>query len=160
MDENQKKQLIFLGVAVAAFAIVQISMHMPKGDNVEISGIGSGSAPTAIKDQSSIVVEPIGKGVMAYGGRNYRIPFDNKIALGLVVKEEKKQVAVRQEGSFSKDQFKVSAIVWGTDRPQTIINGELYEVGDVVKGAKITDIDKAGIHVFHGDREHVLIIER
>ena len=41
----------------------------------------------------------------------------------------------------------VQGIIWGSSRPQALIDGSLYEVGDTVAGAKIVSIDRAGVTV-------------
>ena len=41
----------------------------------------------------------------------------------------------------------VEGVVWGTTRPQAIIEGELYNVGETVQGARIVAIDRGGITV-------------
>lgn len=53
----------------------------------------------------------------------------------------------------------ISGLVWNTNRPQAIIDGHIVEVGDMVSGVKIVDIQKSGITVlFHG-RTKVLEIK-
>ena len=41
----------------------------------------------------------------------------------------------------------VHGIVWGTARPQALMNGGLYEVGDVVEGARILAIQRSGVTI-------------
>jgi hypothetical protein len=41
----------------------------------------------------------------------------------------------------------VQGMVWGGPRPQALIDGELYEVGDAVQGARIVAIDRNGVTV-------------
>jgi len=50
----------------------------------------------------------------------------------------------------------VSGIIWNTDRPQAIVNGEIVEIGTTVSKVKITDIRKTGIDVLF-DEEIVTI---
>ena len=39
----------------------------------------------------------------------------------------------------------ISGIIWNSDRPQAIINGQIVDVGDTVMEIEITDIQKTGI---------------
>ena len=41
----------------------------------------------------------------------------------------------------------VQGMVWGGPRPQALIDGELYEVGEAVQGARIVAIDRNGVTV-------------
>jgi len=46
----------------------------------------------------------------------------------------------------------IAGLIWNSDHPQAIINGEVVGVGDVVADAEITSISKAGIEVaFEGE---------
>ena len=39
----------------------------------------------------------------------------------------------------------VQGVVWGGPRPQAIINGRVYNIGDVVGGGKIVEINRHGV---------------
>ncbi|OGX13553.1 MAG: hypothetical protein A3I71_06150 [Omnitrophica WOR_2 bacterium RIFCSPLOWO2_02_FULL_63_16] len=41
--------------------------------------------------------------------------------------------------------FNIEGLVWGGPRPQAVIDGAVYDVGDTVQGAKIMAIDRAGV---------------
>ena len=55
------------------------------------------------------------------------------------------------EGSGASEQqpvfpsLKIQGIIWGSRRPQAVIDGDVYDVGDTVQGAKIVDIDRQGV---------------
>ena len=53
----------------------------------------------------------------------------------------------------------VAGVVWNTDRPQAIINGQIVGIGDTVSGAKILDIKKMGITVLFQGRTETLEIK-
>lgn len=55
--------------------------------------------------------------------------------------------AQAEEESVTPPAFTVTGIVWGTDRPQAIINDGIYGEGDIIEGteAKIKKIDEEGI---------------
>lgn len=44
----------------------------------------------------------------------------------------------------------VQGLVWGGGRPQALIGGRLYEVGEFIGGAKILAITRDGVTVSHG----------
>ncbi len=45
----------------------------------------------------------------------------------------------------------VQGIIWGSNRPQALIDGVLYEVGDTIQNAQIVSIDRSGVTVnVHG----------
>lgn len=52
----------------------------------------------------------------------------------------------------------IAGVVWDTDRPQAIIDGQIVGIGDTVSGVKITDIQKTGITVLFQDRIETLEI--
>ena len=50
----------------------------------------------------------------------------------------------------------VSGIIWNSDRPQAIINGQIVDVGDTVSEIQITGIRKAAIDGFFDGRNVTL----
>lgn len=52
--------------------------------------------------------------------------------------------------------FKMSGIVWNTDRPQAIIEGRIVVVGDTLQDWEITAISKDGVEIQKGDRKFTL----
>jgi type II secretory pathway component PulC len=59
-------------------------------------------------------------------------------------------------------EINIQGIVWGTDTPQAVIDGEVYRVGDNLKvaGAKITEISKDGVEISYFGNIYKLKIER
>lgn len=43
--------------------------------------------------------------------------------------------------------LKLSGIIWNSDRPQAIVNGQVMDVGDIIGGAQIQEINKTGLSV-------------
>src|SRR3989338_5510975 len=41
----------------------------------------------------------------------------------------------------------ITGLIWNTDRPQAIVNGQVADVGDIIAGVKIINIRKGGIDV-------------
>jgi hypothetical protein len=49
----------------------------------------------------------------------------------------------------------ISGLIWNSDRPQAIINGQVMDVGDMIGDAKIIKIKKSGIdYEFNGETLH------
>ncbi|MGE0267220.1 MAG: hypothetical protein AB7S78_02010 [Candidatus Omnitrophota bacterium] len=44
-------------------------------------------------------------------------------------------------------KFTITGILWNSDRPQAIINGQVVDIGDIVQEFKIESIDPTGIEV-------------
>lgn len=52
----------------------------------------------------------------------------------------------------SRPEFTISGLVWNTDRPQAIVNGQVVAVGDSVEAWVITKISKQGVDVQQGEQ--------
>ncbi len=44
-------------------------------------------------------------------------------------------------------EVNVEGVIWGGSRPQALIGGKLYEIGDMIGGARIVAIDHSGIQI-------------
>ncbi|MBI5149676.1 MAG: hypothetical protein HZA28_02755 [Candidatus Omnitrophica bacterium] len=54
----------------------------------------------------------------------------------------------------------IGGIVWNTQHPQAIVNGQIVGVGDLVAGVRIVDIQKTGVTVSAGDRTVTIEMQR
>ncbi len=54
----------------------------------------------------------------------------------------------------------INGLVWNTDRPQAIINGEIFGVGDMVENSKIVNIHKDGVDVIVSNELFTIKIEQ
>lgn len=54
----------------------------------------------------------------------------------------------------------IAGVVWNTDHPQAIINGQIAGIGDTISGVKIVDIQKMGITVLFQGRTEILELKR
>lgn len=64
--------------------------------------------------------------------------------------DQKIQIPVAGEPKvpeLPQPKFIVTGIIWNSDRPQAIINGQVVDIGDVVQEFKIESIDPLGIEV-------------
>lgn len=61
-----------------------------------------------------------------------------------------------KESVLDLSKFKVSGMVWGDVAPKAIINDNVYGVGDVIDGAKISEISKEGILFVYNEKQYLL----
>lgn len=54
----------------------------------------------------------------------------------------------------------ISGLVWNTDRPQAIINGEIFGIGDTIENSKIVNIHRDGIDVMVSNMLFTITIEQ
>ncbi|HOX54764.1 MAG TPA: hypothetical protein PLC32_04890, partial [Candidatus Omnitrophota bacterium] len=72
---------------------------------------------------------------------SYRDPFMPEIR-----KEEKKKGENLPQGvQEAPPEFVVQGMIWSSDNPQAIIDGQVLRLGDDIKEAKIIDISKEGV---------------
>lgn len=83
----------------------------------------------------------------SYSKSLYRNPFAS-----LLPTERIKPVG-KKEG-VELPPLSIEGVLWGSDRPQTIIDGEVYSVGDKLKGleAKVFRIEKNVVFISYGDK--------
>lgn len=79
--------------------------------------------------------------IASYNADNYRDPFMPQIK-----KEEKQKEENLTTGSQSAlPEFNVQGMVWRSDNPQAIIDGQILRLGDEIKEAKVIDISRDGV---------------
>lgn len=52
--------------------------------------------------------------------------------------------------------LEISGIVWNSERPQAIINQQVFSVGDMIQNTKIIDITKTGITILLNTEEVII----
>jgi type II secretory pathway component PulC len=57
------------------------------------------------------------------------------------------QTPVVEEVVLPKPDYKISGIVWNTDRPQAIIEGRIVDIGDSIEQWRIIGISRGGVEV-------------
>lgn len=92
---------------------------------------------------------------LKYISQPLRDPFESPFEMMTVLPLEEKAKEEKPLGS-SPSHLKVQGMVWGTDRPQVIINGKVLRVGGIIKGAKILAIRKEGVYVLYKGSQYVL----
>lgn len=64
--------------------------------------------------------------------------------------------AGEEAATFDYSSLVVTGIVWGTENPKAIINGNVLGKGDTVNGGEIIDISKEGILFKYKDKEYLM----
>ena len=64
---------------------------------------------------------------------DYRDPFESLIPMEV---EGEQEGLTPEKKEASLPSLNVQGVLWGTDSPQTIIEGEVYKVGDEIEGVK------------------------
>lgn len=54
----------------------------------------------------------------------------------------------------------VNGLIWGTDRPQAIINNRVVSVGDTIENSEIIDINQNGVDVIFSNNLFTIQIEQ
>ena len=58
-----------------------------------------------------------------------------------------KNIKENQEPQASSLEANVTGLIWNSNRPQAIVDGEVLEIGDKINGMEIVSIQKTGIEV-------------
>ena len=66
------------------------------------------------------------------------------------------QTEQEEEYVLPKPEFKISGIVWNSERPQAIIEGRVLEVGDKIEDWSISNIDQRGVEIIYLDYKYIL----
>ncbi len=155
MGQKEKKELAILAVAIAILVINLGRMHQPsksvgpKGIPVQ-NVILPESAKQAVSKEISAGNTQITE--IKYTGKEDRDPLDNS-----VLRQQKPEV--KKEDAFPKENFLVSAVIWGSKKPQAIINDKVVAIGEKINGWEIIGIDKKGVRVNFEGQEILLPIK-
>ena len=68
----------------------------------------------------------------------------------------KRDVPIETPAPIQPPPLQLQGILWGTARPQAIINRRIVSVGDTVEGAQITAVSKEGVKVSFSGQEFKL----
>lgn len=89
-----------------------------------------------------------------------RDPFRSFMPLEEIPAPVQEQAPVPVESSrdetFDYSSLSVTGLVWGTDKPKAIINGNIYSKGDIVNEAQILEINKEGILFKYKNKEYLM----
>jgi len=89
---------------------------------------------------------------LVYNSDRYRDPL--KSWLPEKIEKEalpRKPIAIGVKGAEVPDLV-IQGMVWDTDMPQAIIDGNVYKVGDRFQDGKILEINKDGVKILYNNR--------
>jgi len=70
---------------------------------------------------------------------------------------EKKTESVEETETFNPSvPLIVQGVIWGGAMPQAIINNRVINIGNVIEGAKVIDINKKGVVLLYKDHNYLL----
>lgn len=97
-----------------------------------------------------------------YGAQDLRDPFYNQEYYAQPQAEEPVfSVPEAPSGPAQPlPQLSVQGLIWDTAVPQAIVNNKVVKKGDIVQGARITDISKEGVKVVFSNREYNLSVAK
>jgi len=181
--KNFKMEFILIIILVPILAYVgwQVYNTYIKEPDINIKGLNvleqqpekEINSPMLDKNSVSLPIrKPVSRGTLNYTGYIKRDPL--MYSLPVKIKEKKypaakpsnpvsNPVEKRESQKNVKEivlpKFTVTGIVWGKIRSRAIIGHSVYRVGDIIKGAKILDITKQGIHMIYQGKEFWVTVQ-
>ncbi|MCX5716102.1 MAG: hypothetical protein NTV07_04470 [Candidatus Omnitrophica bacterium] len=147
------KELIILMIGVAILAVI----WLPKLKDTKkvVISLEPGKPSIQISEvQPAEHILPTGlTGNIAYTGRENRDPLDNSFVIS------KKEIMVEEAPKTPLPQLLISAVIWGSSKPQAIINNKIITVGETIEGVKVVNIGKEGIKINFNGEETILPIK-
>jgi len=160
MGKKEKNELMILGAGIVILVFSWMYMQKPTKKPPR--------APASYKPQKNIVspvpsqrwnvrkktsrTTPVEK--VEYSGRRHRDPLNSEL-----LSQMSKAGEVKEEAGTLAKRFLVSAVMWGSEVPRAIINGEIVSSGEVLNGATILGIDKKGVRINFEGEEVLLSIK-
>jgi hypothetical protein len=93
---------------------------------------------------------------LIYNADNFRDPFLPQIHSVKITKtpveKEMPKVGNKVENKVQLPKLTIQGMVWNTKRPQAIIDGQVFKIGDTVKEAEIIGIDREGVKFLYKDK--------
>ena len=65
-------------------------------------------------------------------------------------------IPVVEEVVLPKPDYKISGIVWNTDRPQAIIEGRVMDIGDSIEQWRIIGISRGGVEILFRNQKFLI----
>jgi len=63
---------------------------------------------------------------------------------------------MKAEQRIPLPSFRISGLVWNSDRPQAIMNNQIVSVGDTINNCTITHISKEGVEVLFQEKTYTI----
>ncbi|MEW6101077.1 MAG: hypothetical protein AB1481_02150 [Candidatus Omnitrophota bacterium] len=142
--KRNRVKIIILGTAFLIFSLKD-SFAVPSQFQ-EMERLQKGEQQSNTEGDLGLVNKPS----VIYDAETLRDPFEQRF----VREENEKDGKITIQPSQPLPQLTVQGVIWGSSRPQAIINGNVVNIGDTVDGAHIINIDKQGVTVLYGSQKH------
>lgn len=89
----------------------------------------------------------------SYPQGKYKDPFESLLPQEIKEEEERHEEIIGEIEDFLPSMV-VEGLLWGGDSPQAIIDGEVYKVGDRLKGidAQVFKIEQGEVFISYGEK--------
>lgn len=148
--DRHPKYIIFSVFIIALFIAGSFSINLSAKDyfekikeNVD-TGYSSGNV-----DKGQEVVS-IARPVVRYTAQDLKDPFKDY----LPAMEDVTVSSAEQATSEQLPTIAIQGLIWGSNKPQAIIENKIVRVGDTVNGMTIVDINKEGLTVLYKNRKY------
>jgi len=138
MDKKKKEQILLV-VLIPVFLLCLLYMRSQQGDKKEqpkekVEDIKPDEALNQIQ-------KPLKHATTEYKS-GPRDPLKDLLMVYLY-----KDPVKKPEKKLPLPSISISGLIWNSDMPQAILNGQVKKIGDTIEGVKIIDITKTGIIV-------------
>ncbi|MBN1587861.1 MAG: hypothetical protein JW937_10615 [Candidatus Omnitrophica bacterium] len=112
----------------------------------------------AVVNEELVAQNQVADIVHRYDGRSFRNPFKSALP---IAKPSGSATPTEVEIDHTSEPVEppkvtVQGLLWGSARPQAIIDNRIVEPGDSVAGAEVLAIDRSGVTVIYRGFEYVL----
>ena len=149
--EKEKKEQVILVILATVFVLGLLYMRFQKSSPQQLPGM-----PEEIVSANGMIQEqPASKAAQSFADFSFsgEDPFKNILQIHL---DASRRIEPEQEIKYPLPDFIIEGMVWNTEMPQAIVNGQVVRIGDIVEGLKILNIGKQGVTVDYAG-ENVLI---
>jgi hypothetical protein len=152
MNKEKKEQIILI-VLIPVFLLGILYFRSQKSPQEQAQGFVE-EADMSVKAGNEAMPETIPGSPYFVAGED---PFINLLQIDIYRSALKKTEPVVDSQSPLPD-FVIQGIVWNTEMPQAILNGQVIRIGDTIEGVKVLQIEKEGITILY--RGEKLLIKR
>jgi len=149
-DTNKKKQQMeYIAVAVLSVIAIFIAVNKFAGSTKSrevFSGRILNKKSQQVEKTKEIALYREKK--VEYTAIDKRIPFKSPL------EGRKKKVVVEEE--IILPTMIVQGMIWNSPRPQAVIDKKIYDVDDIINGAKIKDVAKDGVYLSYMGKEFII----
>ena len=114
-----------------------------------------------MKKVSILIVVFLAFSSFSYPQGKYKDPFEPLLPQE-IKEEEERQEEIISEIEESLPSMAIQGILWGSDSPQVIIDGEVYKTGDRLKNidAQVFKIEKSIVFISYGEKIYRMKIRK